>query len=51
MDEVGNLAQKGKGKNHITSLASDHLDLITQIQDDRSSNLDEFRAKRARYGW
>lgn len=50
-DEVGALASKGKGKNHLAALASDHLDLITRIEDDKSSNLNEFRAKRARYGW
>lgn len=48
---MGSLAEKGKGKNHLAAMASDHLDLITRIEDDKTSNLNEFRAKRARYGW
>lgn len=42
-DMVGNLAEKGKGKNNLASLASDHLDLISKYEEDKSSNLDEFR--------
>lgn len=48
---MGSLAEKGKGKNNLAAMASDHLDLITRIEDDKTSNLNEFRAKRARYGW
>ncbi|CDW91173.1 UNKNOWN [Stylonychia lemnae] len=51
IDTMDQLASKGKGKNHLASMASDHLDMITKFQDDKSSNLDEFRQKRARYGW
>ena len=50
-DQADILAKKGKSKNHLVSLASDQLDLMTQIQDSKSNNLDEFRQKRARYGW
>ena len=28
-DEAGVLAQKGRSKNHLASLGSDHLDLMT----------------------
>ena len=50
-DDMGDLATKGRSKNHLASLGSDHLDKMTQLQDSKSSNLDEFRLKRARYGW
>ncbi len=39
-DDAGLLAQKGKSKNHLASLASDHLDMMTQLQDSKSNNLD-----------
>ena len=50
-DDAATLARKGKSKNHLASLASDHLDMMTQMQDSKANNLDEFRQKRARYGW
>eukprot|EP00347_Sterkiella_histriomuscorum_P023117 403335878 len=50
-DQINSLAQKGKGKNHLASLASDHMDFITKFEGDKNQNLDEFRQKRARYGW
>jgi hypothetical protein len=42
-EDAGDLARKGKSKNHLASLASDHLDMMTQLQDSKSNNLDEFR--------
>ena len=49
--DMGDLAAKGKGKNQLASLATEHLDRLTQLQDEKSTDLDQFRQKRARYGW
>lgn len=50
-DEGGELAKKGRGKNHLASMASEQLEKMAMLQDSKSSNLDQFRQKRARYGW
>ena len=50
-ETVGDLAERGRAKNHLATMADEHLDHITQMQSAGANNLDEFRSKKARYGW
>lgn len=42
-DDGKGLADRGRSKNNLASLGSDHLDMITQLEDSKSNNLNEFR--------